>query len=394
MRKLVGFIAVAALAIGFIAVADRASAYVETATVVPSPNVGSGDTLFSVSCISPTSCVAVGASSNGSNLDALTMSWNGTAWTVLASPVLGSNEDLLTSVSCSSVTSCVAVGNYDSAGTTQSLAMSWDGTAWTTALVPSVGADDNFLESVSCISATNCTAVGLSFDGTKYSTLVATWNGSTWALTVSPNQGSDDNFLKAVVCTSATSCTAVGEYVDGSTVFHTLAMTWDGTTWTIVPTPGNNPGVDPNRLESLSCISATSCFAIGRTGAGSTETLVLSWDGTTWTIVLSPNPGAENYLESISCSSSTECVAVGVSYDNMNVGSPLVLAWNGTIWTQITVPDVGAEDDILSSVSCSTNYSCMAVGTFTTNGQDRTLAVSLNGPVPPSPNPVAPSFTG
>jgi len=394
VRKIIGLFAVAALSIGFIAIADRASAYVETATVVPSPSVGIADILSSVSCISPTSCVAVGASSNGNNLDTLAMSWDGTAWTVLASPGEGSFEDLLTSVSCSSATSCVAVGNYDDAGTSKSLAMSWDGTAWTTAVVPSVGADDNFLESVSCISATNCTAVGLSFDGTKYSTLVTTWNGSAWSLAVSPNQGSDSNFLKAVVCTSATSCTAVGEYVDGSAVFYTLAMTWDGTTWTIVPTPGNNPGVDSNRLEALSCVSATSCFAIGRTGAGSNETLVQSWDGATWTIVLSPNPGAENYLESISCSSSTECVAVGVSYDNMNVGSPLVLAWNGTIWTRISVANVGAEDDILSGISCAADYSCMAVGTFTTNGEDQTLAVSLTGPVPPSPDPVAPSFTG
>jgi hypothetical protein len=177
-------------------------------------------------------------------------------------------------------------------------------------------------------------------------------------------------------------------------VDKTLAIMWDGTAWTIVPTPNNNPGIDPNRLVSVSCVSPTSCFAIGSTGFGGIETLAMTWDGTAWTILLSPNPGAERYLETVSCTSSTECVVVGVSIDNMNVGSSLVLAWNGTIWTPITVPDVGAEDDTLSSVSCSTNYSCMAVGIFATNGKDQTLAVSLTGPVPPSPDPVAPSFTG
>jgi hypothetical protein len=392
VRKIIGLFAVAALSIGFIAVADRASAYVETATVVPSPSVGSGAYLESVSCISTTSCVAVGASSNGSTLDTLTMSWDGTTWTVLTSPSLSSTDNLLNSVSCASATSCVAVGSGQNAGTAQSLAMSWDGISWTTAVVPSVGADDNFLDSVSCISATNCTAVGSSFDGTGYSTLITTWNGSAWAVAVSPNEGSDSNYLTSVVCTSADFCTAVGFINDGTAVDQTLAMTWDGAGWAIVPTP-NNPG-DDNSFRSVSCVSPTFCFAIGSTGSGGIETLAMTWDGAAWTILLSPNPAAENDLESISCTSSTECVAVGVGIDISNVGSPLVLTWNGTMWTELSVTDVGAEDDMLSGVSCATDYSCMAVGYSATNGQDQTLAVSLTGPVPPSPDPVAPSFTG
>jgi hypothetical protein len=362
---------------------------------VPSPNAGSdSNDLYSVSCISTTSCVAVGASIDNTNLDSLAMAWDGTTWTILTTPSEASSDDLLVSVSCASPTSCVAVGKQDDAGTDQSFAMSWDGSAWTTAVVPSVGADDNFLEAVSCVSATFCVAVGASFDGTKYQTLIATWNGNAWAIAVSPNEGSDSNFLSSVSCTSAMSCAAVGQYVDGSLVLKTLAVMWDGASWTIVPTPNNNPGIDPNRLVSVSCVSPTSCFAIGSTGFGGIETLAMTWDGTAWTILLSPNPTAENYLESISCTSSTECVAVGVGVDISNVGSPLVLTWNGTMWTQLSVTDVGAEDDILSGVSCAASYSCMAVGYSATNGQDQTLAVSLTGPVPPSPDPVAPSFTG
>lgn len=394
MRKIIGLFAVAALSIGFIAFADRASAYVESAAVVPSPNAGSdSNDLYSVSCISTTSCVAVGASIDNTNLDSLAMTWDGTTWTILTTPSEASSDDLLVSVSCASPTSCVAVGRQDDAGTDQSFAMSWDGSAWTTAVVPSVGAD-NFLEAVSCVSATFCVAVGASFDGTKYQTLIATWNGNAWAIAVSPNEGSDSNFLSSVSCTSAMSCAAIGQYVDGSLVLKTLAVMWDGASWTIVPTPNNNPGIDPNRLVSVSCVSPTSCFAIGSTGFGGIETLAMTWDGTAWTILLSPNPAAENYLESVSCVSSTECVAVGVGIDNTNVGSSLVLTWNGTMWTEISVANVGTEDDMLSGVSCAASYSCMAVGYSATNGRDQTLAVSLTGPVPPSPDPVAPSFTG
>lgn len=395
MRKIIGLLAVAALSIGFIAVADRASAYVESAAVVPSPNAGSdSNDLYSVSCISTTSCVAVGASIDNTNLDSLAMTWDGTTWTILTTPSEASSDDLLVSVSCASPTSCVAVGKQDDAGTDQSFAMSWDGSAWTTAVVPSVGADDNFLEAVSCVSATFCVAVGASFDGTKYQTLIATWNGNAWAIAVSPNAGSESNLLGSVSCTSAMSCAAVGEYVDGSSVLRTLALAWDGASWTIVPTPNNNPGTDPNRLWSVSCVSPTSCFAIGSTGSFGSETLAMTWDGTIWTILLSPNPAAENYLEWVSCVSSTECVVVGVGIDNTNVGSSLVLTWNGTMWTEISVANVGTEDDMLVGVSCAASYSCMAVGYSATNGRDQTLAVSLTGPVPPSPDPVAPSFTG
>lgn len=394
MKKIIGLFAIAALSVGFIAVADRASAYVESAAVVPSPNAGGSSTLFSVSCIATNSCVAVGVSVDNFDVDALTMAWDGATWTILANPTLGSSEDLLASVSCVSATSCVAVGEYDIAGNTKSLAMSWDGSAWTTAVVPSVGVDDNFLESVSCVSESFCVAVGASFDGTKFQTLVATWNGSAWAVATSPNEGSESNFLTSVSCTSAASCIAVGNYYDGSLVLKTLAAVWDGAAWTIVSTPNINPGTDSNVLRSVSCVSPTSCVAIGATESSNDKTLAMTWDGTAWTILLSPNPAVANYFESVSCVSSTECVVVGVGIDSTNVGSPLVLTWNGTTWTQLSVEDIGAEEDGLSEVSCATNYSCMAVGSSTTNGQDQTLAVSLTGPVPPSPSPVAPSFTG
>jgi len=66
---------------------------------------------------------------------------------------------------------------------------------------------------VSCVSATDCLAVG---DQTNLSsgrslTLVESWNGSTWSTVPSPT-ANGDNFLSGVSCTSAGFCAAVGNY--------------------------------------------------------------------------------------------------------------------------------------------------------------------------------------
>ncbi len=81
---------------------------------VASPNAGPTDGLGSVSCTSTTSCIAVGGSSTGSGntltgVATLIESWNGSAWTVEPgpSPVPFAT---LSGVSCVSPSMCVAVG--------------------------------------------------------------------------------------------------------------------------------------------------------------------------------------------------------------------------------------------------------------------------------------------
>jgi hypothetical protein len=57
-----------------------------------------------------------------------------------------------------------------------------------------------------------------------------------------------------------------------------LAMVWDGTAWSIVPSP--NAGTRNDQLSSVSCVSASDCVAVGYTNTGSAyETLVLSMTG-------------------------------------------------------------------------------------------------------------------
>jgi hypothetical protein len=65
------------------------------------------------------------------------------------------------------------------------------------------------------------------------------------------------------------------------------------------------------------------------------HTLMLSWDGSDWSIVDSPNPGTANeILTGVSCASSSWCVAVGATPSDTG-NKPLVEAWDGSSWSVV-----------------------------------------------------------
>src|SRR4051794_41154715 len=63
-----------------------------------------------------------------------------------------------------------------------------------------------------------------------------------WSFVASPNHGTSGNILHAAAAISANDIWAVGQYVD-DTSFKTQTLTqhWDGTAWTIVPSPNLGP---------------------------------------------------------------------------------------------------------------------------------------------------------
>jgi hypothetical protein len=104
-------------------------------------------------------------------------------------------------------------------------------------------------------------------------TLVESWSGGTWSTVASPNQGAGNNSLLGVACPSSTSCVAVGFFRNASSVPQTLVESWNGTTWAIVASP--NQGTDSNLLIGVACSSSTSCTGVGAyTSAGTSQTLV------------------------------------------------------------------------------------------------------------------------
>ena len=316
--------------------------------VVPSPSPSTYlNDLLSVSCTGPTRCVAAGSATVGIDPQTLIESWDGSAWTVVPTPDGSGKVNILNGVSCTSPTSCVAVGAawVEDIFDFQTLVEQWNGATWS--IVPTTGAAGvGYLSDVTCVSSSDCVAVGWDNSGR---TLVLSWDGHSWSVTPSPSVAGSNNVLSGVTCLSATACVAVGDSVVYATgIGSTLVEAWNGSTWSIEPTAGATGPSDG--LNHVSCSSTTACMATGFHFAPGVsepqETLVESWNGSAWSVVPSPSPSAtRNNLQNVSCSSPTACLAVG--WYDIPVGDPdtprtLVESWNGSTWTIVPSPNLDA----------------------------------------------------
>lgn len=148
-----------------------------------------------------------------------------------------------------------------------------------------------------------------------------------------------------VTCTSADDCWAVGGYsykdVALRDVGATLIQRWDGTAWSIVPSPnysngGGNPAIpeNGNGLAAVTCASASDCWAVGGYAPFRERgrTLIARWDGTSWSLLPSPNTAApedSTGFAAVTCSSVSDCWAVG-NYARMMGSSSARLSRGGT----------------------------------------------------------------
>jgi hypothetical protein len=341
-------------------------------TIVPSPNPNGAaySYLYGVSCANATTCFAVGYFNNGGGDITLVERWNGTSWSIVPSPNTSTQNGRLLGVSCTSSTNCFAVGYYiTSSGDTLTLVERWNGTSWSIVSSPNpTGATYSLLNGVSCTSSTSCFAAGGWETGDGDGTLVERWNGTSWSIVSSPNPtGASYSHLLSVSCTSATSCFAVGDDLR-SGAYVTLVERWNGTSWSLVPSPNPAATYPPGEasLEGVSCTSATNCFAVG-IGGDCCTALVEHWNGSNWAITSSPKPSG-SFLRGVSCTSNTSCFAVGGSSTSSQNSVPLVDRWNGTSWSIVSSPNpTGATLVELLGVSCTSATSCFAVGDSATN---------------------------
>jgi hypothetical protein len=242
---------------------------------------------------------------------------------------------------------------------------------------PNPGSLFDQLSGVSCATAKSCIAVGEFAPDSNFATTAEAWNGSKWAVQPALNPiGATSSQLNAVSCTAANSCVAVGEYTYASTVL-TLAEAWNGSTWSVQPTP-NPSGATSTELDGVSCTGADACVAVGTYGMSLHPYLTLAelWNGVSWTIQSTPDPGSANELASVSCTAADVCVAVGFG----GSASALVEEWNGSVWSLMSTPPVADSLSGLLGVSCTAANACTAAGSYE-NGSDiyLTLAEAWNG---------------
>ncbi len=258
-------------------------------SLVPSPNVGINPYLTSVVAISANDVWAVGYTGGSSGTLTLTEHWNGSTWSVVSSPNPSATYNYLWGVTALAPNNVWAVGDFNATGGNgQVLLLKWNGASWVQ--VPGDNSGPSglafTLKAVSAVSASDIWCVG-----SNSHTLAEHWNGTQWSIISTPNAGTGENVLNGVSGAASSDVWEVGYYTFG-TEKRTLIEHWNGARWSIVPSP--NSGKRLNVLNGVVAISPSNVWAVGSAGSGNALdqiTLILHWDGTSWTVVPSPSPG-------------------------------------------------------------------------------------------------------
>jgi hypothetical protein len=333
----------------------------------PNPNAR-GNTLNAVAATSTSDAWAVGFQ-NDNNLNdsrTLTQHWNGTTWTTVVSPNPGSTPlctnsntgNVLTAVAAVSTNDVWAVGYFFSCTSLlKPMALHWNGANWSAVPTPKLNTNDNAaFNSVIALAANDVYAVGYkpATNGAVL-TLIEHWNGTAWSVVSSPNGNNTGNVLTSISANSPTDIWAAGDLTAPGIEVRTLALHFNGSTWSVVPTPNvvHGSNLTQNVLTSVVAAGPNDVTAVGFTLANVTElTMVQHWDGVSWKVVPSPNvsstAGSFNTLRGVTAVNRNDLYAVGFFSNSSTNGQQLrlILHFNGTAWSIISSPGKGAAQQL------------------------------------------------
>lgn len=345
--------------------------------VVPSPSLGAqANTLYSVAASTDEDVWAVGAGYDEGLTAYRTVieHWNGVGWSIISSPNATNGYNLLNGVAVAGSNDIWAVGQAAVAGNTYNTLIehSAGGKApvWSIVSSPNVAGNSCILTAISVVAANDVWAVGYSIDSSfNNRSLTMHWNGATWSIVPSPSVGNDILYAVDAIASNDVWAT-VGTKV-GYSSSHTLTLHWDGLNWTVVPSP--NDSTTNNILYGVAAVSANDVWAVG--AAGSLKTLALHWNGGSWSVFpsLSFNNASNEVLVGIAAASSGDIWTAGQFYQN-SVQNTLTEHWNGSTWTLVASPNPASSSNRLSSIAVTPKGTLWAVGTTGVFGQpERTL---------------------
>jgi hypothetical protein len=319
-------------------------------TVVTAPPTGQNATLTGVATVSDSDAWAVGFRNGNAftNVGAKVLidTWNGTAWTQVATPATPQNTALLDAVNASSAADAWAVGRtQNNRSSLQGLALQWNGTAWSVS--PSfAGALGAYALGVADISPADAYAVGNNSSIPRGH--LAHWNGTAWSsVTVPlPPNAPTNTTLNAISADGPNDVWAVGTFLNSATgQFDNFTIHFNGTAWAVVPMPVSGS------FDAIEANSPTDVWAVGDQGpAGSANpvTAIAHFNGTAWSAVPSPSPGQRANLTGVTTSNAANNVWAVGSFTPAGATSPqtLTLNWNGTAWSVVASPNPASFDGL------------------------------------------------
>jgi hypothetical protein len=310
-----------------------------------------------------------------------TSSWTPSEAALPSNGYTGEGPDLF-DIACPEVQDCVSVGMYYATNDDEGISegaietLTAAGSTFTEAPLPSPGTV-GALQSVSCPDASFCVAVGsYGSDGTNTSGLIETFSDGQWTPTMAPAPAPGDGVqLAQVACPAVGQCVAIGLYLvpDGSFPGEGVIETLSDGSWTATaaPVPTDAGPTPSSQLRDLSCVSASSCMAVGdyedanQNVQGLIETLAQG----SWKPTEAPLPAGTSLddqsavLYGVSCRSARSCVAVG-EYGSTPVGLIETRSARGFKPTEGATSLAGTSWSSLREVTCTTSRSCEAIGFY------------------------------
>jgi photosystem II stability/assembly factor-like uncharacterized protein len=239
-------------------------------------------TLVSVSCPTPSRCMAMGyplATYNGPQM--FTTTDGGQSWTRTQLDGVIDGEAL--NVDCTSSEHCVLLGPDVPPPTANGYYTDDFGASWNTSVTPGVFAGFG----MTCTPTGHCVAVGPQF-------LVSTDGGMTWA-----SESQEIPYLVSVSCPSDNACVTVGGIDNLPGLAY--ASSDGGQTWQALALPSSTLS-----LTSVACPSVSMCVAGGAPSVDGSTIVVTQDGGTTWTAESTPVGTA---VDAVACPGIDECIA-------------------------------------------------------------------------------------
>jgi phosphoesterase family protein len=264
-------------------------------------------------------------------------------WTVQKTQLLGTSDNSVGAIAGSSPTDIWAAGDFlpDAAKSNQDATLTfaehYNGSKWTVVRTPNTGPNFNSFYGLAA-SQGRAWAVGERLNG-RYQdrALVEVWNGKTWSLANIPQPGDVRDMLFAATALSPSDVWVVGDQESGNGVFQTLAEHWNGSSWTVVPTP--DPGPSGDHLYAVDAVSPDDVWAAGQQLSRFPDNgLVEHWDGHSWSVV--PMPAATSasvMLDAIAVTASDQVYVAGEA-DSPAGGRPLIETYQGGTWQIASLP--------------------------------------------------------
>lgn len=223
------------------------------------------------------------------------------------------------------------------------------------------------LTDISVIAADDIWAVGYIWTAGERRTLAVHYDGSSWTVTPTPNPGKDSGVsagLNAIAAIASNDIWAAGDVqVNADGPMDTLVMHWDGATWQIVPSPGVSTVTELGySFSEIEVVSAKDIWFTGTRGDRTLGAYTAHWDGKSFGVYSTPNV-ANRPAEIVGMSALAPDDIWGVGGATSINSGGFVMRWNGAEWASMLLTETsGAPSYYFYDVAAVTPDDVWVVG--------------------------------